>query len=325
MEESSWYLYFTEVRHYRRGGPVQRGKEGPPLQRGMERYKGWLRDPSTPLWLKTEGRHLLADSHLDILLDFVQFKPMIQVKGITRGYPGLMEALEAVIQIVDWVYQERREDTDIECEEPELPASCAQVGGARAPCTQEGGTRVSSAQEGGARASSCQRPGGGSVQRPGGGSPSVLRPGRGSRCVLRSRGGSRCVLRPRRGSRCVHSPRRGRLKVHSPASVSGLGTSSPLGYPGTRGVLWITVPPGPRPEEPMIQVKGITRGYPGLMEALEAVIQIVDWVYQERREDTDIECEEPERPASCAQVGGARAPCAQEGGTRVSSAQEGGA
>ncbi|MGH0169285.1 UNVERIFIED_CONTAM: hypothetical protein FKN15_056524 [Acipenser sinensis] len=73
----------------------------------MERYEGWLRDPSTPLWLRTEGRQFLGDSHLDILLDFVQLKPAIQLKGITRGYPGLMEALEAMTQVMDWVYQER--------------------------------------------------------------------------------------------------------------------------------------------------------------------------------------------------------------------------
>ncbi|MGH0144140.1 UNVERIFIED_CONTAM: hypothetical protein FKN15_002105 [Acipenser sinensis] len=49
-------------------------------------------------------------------------KPEIQRKVMTRGYPGLMEALEQMTQIVDWVYEEReREDTDLEWEEPELP------------------------------------------------------------------------------------------------------------------------------------------------------------------------------------------------------------
>ncbi|MGH0128700.1 UNVERIFIED_CONTAM: hypothetical protein FKN15_035826 [Acipenser sinensis] len=60
----------------------------------MERYESWLRDPSTLLWLKTEGRHLLEDSNLDILLDFIRLEPEVQEKAITRGYPGLIEALE---------------------------------------------------------------------------------------------------------------------------------------------------------------------------------------------------------------------------------------
>ncbi|MGH0127247.1 UNVERIFIED_CONTAM: hypothetical protein FKN15_076996 [Acipenser sinensis] len=102
LEEASWCLYFTEVRHYQRESAPQR----PPLQRRMERYESWLRDPSTPLWLKTGGRHLLGDSNLDILLDFVRLEPDIQEKAITRGYPGLIEALERMTQMVDWVYQE---------------------------------------------------------------------------------------------------------------------------------------------------------------------------------------------------------------------------
>ncbi|MGH0144175.1 UNVERIFIED_CONTAM: hypothetical protein FKN15_040427 [Acipenser sinensis] len=53
IEESSWCLHVTKVSHYRREGLVQRGKEEPPLQRGVERYEGWLRDLSTPLWLRT--------------------------------------------------------------------------------------------------------------------------------------------------------------------------------------------------------------------------------------------------------------------------------
>ncbi|MGH0148944.1 UNVERIFIED_CONTAM: hypothetical protein FKN15_046328 [Acipenser sinensis] len=100
----------------------------------MERYESWLRDPSTPLWLRTEGRHLLGDSNLDILLDFVRLEPEVQTKAITRGYPGLIEALEWMTQMVDWVYQEREEreqkvrrrrqrgNTDLEWEEPERPA-----------------------------------------------------------------------------------------------------------------------------------------------------------------------------------------------------------
>ncbi|MGH0172221.1 UNVERIFIED_CONTAM: hypothetical protein FKN15_062757 [Acipenser sinensis] len=90
----------------------------------MERYESWLRDPSTPLWLKTEARHLLGDSNLDILLDFVRLEPEVQEKAITRRYPGLIEALERMTQMVDWVYQERegreRKDTGYEGE-VELP------------------------------------------------------------------------------------------------------------------------------------------------------------------------------------------------------------
>ncbi|MGH0144095.1 UNVERIFIED_CONTAM: hypothetical protein FKN15_071243 [Acipenser sinensis] len=130
LEEVSWCRHFTEVRHYQRESAPQR----PPLQRKMERYESWLRDPSTPLWLKTEGRHLLEDSNLDILLDFVRLEPEVQEKAITRGYPGLIEALEWMTQMVDWVYQEREErerkvrrrrqkgNTDLEREEPERPA-----------------------------------------------------------------------------------------------------------------------------------------------------------------------------------------------------------
>ncbi|MGH0123142.1 UNVERIFIED_CONTAM: hypothetical protein FKN15_022074 [Acipenser sinensis] len=105
LEEVAWCLHFTEVGHYQRESAPQR----PPLQRKMERYESWLRDPSTPLWLRTEGRHLLGDSNLDILLDFVRLEPEVQTKAITRGYPGLIEALEWMTQMVDWVYQEREE------------------------------------------------------------------------------------------------------------------------------------------------------------------------------------------------------------------------
>ncbi|MGH0172228.1 UNVERIFIED_CONTAM: hypothetical protein FKN15_062861 [Acipenser sinensis] len=129
LEEVAWCLHFTEMRHYQRGSAPQR----PPLQRKMERYESWLRDPSTPLWLKTEGRHLLGDSNLDILLDFVRLEPEVQKKAITRGYPGLIEALDRMTQMVDWVYQEREErerkvrrrqrgNMDLEWEEPERPA-----------------------------------------------------------------------------------------------------------------------------------------------------------------------------------------------------------
>ncbi|MGH0132713.1 UNVERIFIED_CONTAM: hypothetical protein FKN15_008195 [Acipenser sinensis] len=119
MEEASWCLHFTEVRHYMRESAPQR----PPLQRRMERYESWLRDPSAPLWLKTEGRHLLGDSNLDILLDFIRLEPEVQQKAITRGYPGLIQALEWMTQMVDWVYQEQeRGDIDLEWEESERPA-----------------------------------------------------------------------------------------------------------------------------------------------------------------------------------------------------------
>ncbi|MGH0137985.1 UNVERIFIED_CONTAM: hypothetical protein FKN15_068923 [Acipenser sinensis] len=129
LEEVAWCLHFTEVGHYQRESAPQR----PPLQRKMERYESWLRDPSTPLWLKTEGRHLLGDSNLDILLDFVRLEPEVQKKAITRGYPGLIEALDRMNQMVDWVYQERekrerkvrrrqRGNMDLEWEEPERPA-----------------------------------------------------------------------------------------------------------------------------------------------------------------------------------------------------------
>ncbi|MGH0152065.1 UNVERIFIED_CONTAM: hypothetical protein FKN15_058606 [Acipenser sinensis] len=87
-----------------------------------ERYEILLRDPSAPLWLKTEGRHLLGDSNLNILLDFVRLELEVQETAITRGYPGLIEALEWMTQMVDWVYQEReRGDIDLEWEEPECP------------------------------------------------------------------------------------------------------------------------------------------------------------------------------------------------------------
>ncbi|MGH0154900.1 UNVERIFIED_CONTAM: hypothetical protein FKN15_027983 [Acipenser sinensis] len=130
LEEVAWCLHFTEVGHYQRESAPQR----PPLQRKMERYESWLRDPSTPLWLRTEGRYLLRDSNLDILLDFVRLEPEVQTKAITRGYPGLIEALEWMTQMVDWVYQEREErerkvrrrrqrgNTDLEWEEPDRPA-----------------------------------------------------------------------------------------------------------------------------------------------------------------------------------------------------------
>ncbi|MGH0118117.1 UNVERIFIED_CONTAM: hypothetical protein FKN15_044419 [Acipenser sinensis] len=72
----------------------------------MERYESWLMDASTPLWLKMEGRHLLRDSHLDILVDFVCLKPSV------------MEALEAMTEVVDWVYEEAEQSR----EEPERPA-----------------------------------------------------------------------------------------------------------------------------------------------------------------------------------------------------------
>ncbi|MGH0144997.1 UNVERIFIED_CONTAM: hypothetical protein FKN15_057557 [Acipenser sinensis] len=126
LEEASWCLHFMEVRHYKRESAPQR----PPLQKRMERYESWLRDPNAPLWLKTEGRHLLGDSNLDILLDFVRLEPEVQEKAITRGYPGLIEALEWMTQMVNWVYQERegrerkvrrrrqRGDTDLERESP---------------------------------------------------------------------------------------------------------------------------------------------------------------------------------------------------------------
>ncbi|MGH0147801.1 UNVERIFIED_CONTAM: hypothetical protein FKN15_043315 [Acipenser sinensis] len=104
-----------------------------------------------------EERHLLGDSHLDILLDFVQLKPMIHLKGITRGYPELMEALEAMTQIVDWVYQERRRHGHGVGGARE---SNTQVGGARASSAQKGGAQASSAQKVGARASSAQEGGG---------------------------------------------------------------------------------------------------------------------------------------------------------------------
>ncbi|MGH0137030.1 UNVERIFIED_CONTAM: hypothetical protein FKN15_025464 [Acipenser sinensis] len=100
----------------------------------MERYESWLREPSAPLWLKTEGRHLLGDSNLDILLDFVRLEPEVQEKTITRGYPGLIEALEWMTQMVDWVYQERVERAEGEEKEEErehgpgvegAPTSCA--------------------------------------------------------------------------------------------------------------------------------------------------------------------------------------------------------
>ncbi|MGH0124280.1 UNVERIFIED_CONTAM: hypothetical protein FKN15_017967 [Acipenser sinensis] len=129
LEEVAWCLHFTEVRHYQRESAPQR----PPLQRKMERYESWLSYPSTPLWLRTEGRHLLGDSNLDIL-DFVRLEPEVQKKAITRGYPGLIEALDRMTQMVDWVYQEREErerkvrrrrqrgNTDLEWEEPVRPA-----------------------------------------------------------------------------------------------------------------------------------------------------------------------------------------------------------
>ncbi|MGH0134532.1 UNVERIFIED_CONTAM: hypothetical protein FKN15_054424 [Acipenser sinensis] len=59
------------------------------------------------MWLRTEGRHLLGDSHLDILLDFISLNPEIQLKRISRGYPGLMEAMERMTHVVEWVYQEQ--------------------------------------------------------------------------------------------------------------------------------------------------------------------------------------------------------------------------
>ncbi|MGH0153969.1 UNVERIFIED_CONTAM: hypothetical protein FKN15_025878 [Acipenser sinensis] len=71
---------------------------------------------------------------LDILLDFVRLEPEVQEKAITRGYPELIEALDRMTQMVDWVYQEREErerkvrrrrqrgNTDLEWEEPERPA-----------------------------------------------------------------------------------------------------------------------------------------------------------------------------------------------------------
>ncbi|MGH0130262.1 UNVERIFIED_CONTAM: hypothetical protein FKN15_015604 [Acipenser sinensis] len=68
---------------------------------------GWLRDPSTSLWLRMEGRHLLGDSHLDILLDFIRLKPEVHLKGISQGFQGLMEAMERMSQVVDLVYEER--------------------------------------------------------------------------------------------------------------------------------------------------------------------------------------------------------------------------
>ncbi|MGH0192209.1 UNVERIFIED_CONTAM: hypothetical protein FKN15_005317 [Acipenser sinensis] len=137
MEEALWYLHFVEVGHYTKEGPFQRGKEGPPVQRRMERYESWLRDRSTPLRLRTERRHLLGDS----LLDFIQLKPEIQHKGISRAYPGLMEALVAMTQVMDWVYQER------EAGSHNAPSACA-MGMRRTAAWRLTGT---STQKGGAR------------------------------------------------------------------------------------------------------------------------------------------------------------------------------
>ncbi|RXM93723.1 hypothetical protein EOD39_18776 [Acipenser ruthenus] len=68
---------------------------------------GMVREPVRYRDGTLEGRHLLGDSNLDILLDFVRLEPDVQEKAITRGYPGLIEALEWMTQMVDWVYQER--------------------------------------------------------------------------------------------------------------------------------------------------------------------------------------------------------------------------
>ncbi|MGH0177854.1 UNVERIFIED_CONTAM: hypothetical protein FKN15_076035 [Acipenser sinensis] len=101
MEKGLWCLHITEVRHYRREGPVQRGNEGPPLHRRMESYEGWLRDPSTPPVAKNRGTATWISSWTC---------REVQWKAITRRFPGLNEAVERMTQVVDWVYEERERE-----------------------------------------------------------------------------------------------------------------------------------------------------------------------------------------------------------------------
>ncbi|MGH0139399.1 UNVERIFIED_CONTAM: hypothetical protein FKN15_069489 [Acipenser sinensis] len=253
LEEASWCLHFTEVRHYQRESAPQR----PPLQRRMERYESWLRDPSTPLWLKTEGRHLLGDSNLDILLDFVRLEPEVQEKAITRGYPGLIEALERMTQMVDWVYQEREERERKggderpapKREEPERPAPKREEAERPAPKREEperpqpkrGESVRPQPKKGKAKGPQPRYlPAEGefllvpppppwedwrspSVHSPRGGSRCVHSPRGGSQCVHSPRGGSRYVHSPRGGSQCVHNPRGGRPNIHSPGTLPAEG------------------------------------------------------------------------------------------------------
>ncbi|MGH0148192.1 UNVERIFIED_CONTAM: hypothetical protein FKN15_049729 [Acipenser sinensis] len=44
---------------------------------------------------------------LDGKQDFGRLKPEVQIKGISRQYPELMEALEAMTEVMDWIYEER--------------------------------------------------------------------------------------------------------------------------------------------------------------------------------------------------------------------------
>ncbi|MGH0179749.1 UNVERIFIED_CONTAM: hypothetical protein FKN15_002491 [Acipenser sinensis] len=83
----------------------------------MERYESWMRGLSTPLWQRPEGRHLLGDSHLDILLDFTRLKPEFRLS--------------------------------IHRPEGRSPSVLGQKGGARASSGQNRGGQASTAQEGG--------------------------------------------------------------------------------------------------------------------------------------------------------------------------------
>ncbi|RXN01897.1 Serine/threonine-protein kinase DCLK2 [Acipenser ruthenus] len=44
---------------------------------------------------------------LDGKQDFGHLKPEVQLKGISRQYPELMEALEAMTKVMDWIYEQR--------------------------------------------------------------------------------------------------------------------------------------------------------------------------------------------------------------------------
>ncbi|MGH0137217.1 UNVERIFIED_CONTAM: hypothetical protein FKN15_056921 [Acipenser sinensis] len=70
----------------------------------MEIAGKWLLEPSTFHWLKH-----LETQHCEMLQDFVQLLPEVQLKGIRGKYPALEEALNAMDKVVSWIHRERWE------------------------------------------------------------------------------------------------------------------------------------------------------------------------------------------------------------------------